>query len=365
MRLHAIARADNRGLGIQTFEFVRHMRPDRVLVVDMGGATPYEQRFDRYPDARVARLGAFTDDDVDWLLDGADALYTAETAYDDRILAEARRRGVATAVQANHEFFRWIPDRQLVRPDLFLSPSTWYLEKWPAPKLLLPFPVARDRLPFRRRERVDTFLHVAGHRAAADRNGTRLLLDALRYVREPIRVLIHSQSTIPHNLLRPRGTRTYAEVEQADVADYWTLYDGCDALILPRRYGGLSLPINEALSAGMPVVSLDVEPQRRFLPAEGLVPPTRASRLRLISGQVDWWRCDPRHLARKIEQVATDPELVARLSDTSDAIATRLSWEAMEPRYRRVFETLAEHGPEEAARLVEWCPDGDALCAHA
>ena len=83
MRIGLIARADSRGLGIQTKAFHDNMHPAKTLVVCASAtkdisAQPLPIRTDWYPDARAIR-GLPGAPDLDRFLDGVDAVYTAET----------------------------------------------------------------------------------------------------------------------------------------------------------------------------------------------------------------------------------------------------------------------------------------------
>ena len=53
--------------------------------------------------------------------------------------------------------------------------------------------------------------------------------------------------------------------------DQWRLYAGFNALIMPRRYGGLCLPMNEALTSGLPVIMSNTSPNDAVLPGDWLV----------------------------------------------------------------------------------------------
>ena len=345
-RVAMIGRAENRGLGIQTWEFFRHVRPAKTLLLTLGDlAGGFEAHVARYSEdlqagqeLRVEEWhgGEVSDAAIAWLLGDVDVLYTAETPYDYRILEHARAQRVASIVQPNYEFCRWNTE-DLPRPDLFAVPSSWHFEDVPGPKVHLPFPVDRDRCAFQLRTRARRFLHVGGRRAHLDRNGTRLVLQAVRHVRaRNVEVLVRTQDRVSN----ARGAR----VRHEDAPDYWRLYDGADVLIAPRRYGGQSLPMNEALSCGLPVISLDVEPQRQFLPPASLVPVTRRGHVRTIptqGGPVEFYEPDPRAIARKIEELAANDSEVQRLSEAADNFAASISWEALLPRYWQAFEYAA------------------------
>jgi hypothetical protein len=49
------------------------------------------------------------------------------------------------------------------------------------------------------------------------------------------------------------------------------MYNGFDAMVLPRRYAGLCLPMNEALLSGLPVFMTNVSPNNQILPQDWLV----------------------------------------------------------------------------------------------
>lgn len=347
VRLGLIARADNRGLGIQTYELYRHLQPAKTLVVRMGPQrTPYVEHVDRFPDARIADLDSaawqLPDDAIRWLLDDVDVVLTAETPYDLRVYEWAQQTGVRTVVQANPEFWRHDLERHLPRPDLVLNPSGWRLEHM-AGAVHLPHPVARDVLAYRPRDEATRFLHVAGHRTSADRQGTILLLQALRNVRTPVQVVIRTQSRLPGMPFRPRPDAAHVTIEQADLDDYATLYDDADVLIAPRRFGGQSLPVNEALACGMPAIVLDRDPDRTW-GGVMTVPARRHRTLRTQGGPVEMAICDPRELARTIDRLARDPHLVQRLSASADRYADTISWDTLLPRYEEVLCNLVANG---------------------
>lgn len=320
------ARADRGGLAAQTREFHRHLQPDRTHVVLLAERGRGQQDPAWYPDATTSS------DDIgpkmaDRFLDGLDAVWCAETPYRSDFFDRARRAGVRSYLHANPEL--WKVD--FAPPDVVLAPTSWRLDLLPDP-VVLPFPIARDRLPFRQRSEARTFVHVAAP-AMADRNGTRLVMAALPFVRSEIRLLILGYpGTLPSRV----GRVTVERVDET--ADYWRAWpDDGDVLLLPRRYAGQSLPMNEALSLGMPVVSLDVAPQNDWLPPETLVPGTRRSPRRMAGGPVMVHDADPRTLARVIDRLATDPELVRQCSDAADIHAEAMSWDTLLPVYRRLL----------------------------
>lgn len=340
MKIGLIARADNTGLGNQTWEFARHMEPAKVLVVDLGHLKRNTLYPDRYPDATVVH--GFPDAPTTTrFLDGLDVVFTCETPYSPWLFSLAPRRGVKTVLQYNYEFLDPRPDHGM--PTLLAAPSTWHYDDVDHPnKILLPVPIALDRFPPRPRPTTAThFLHVTGKPAVDDRNGTGDLLEALRMVRSEITVTITCQEpNYVQQMLRPLPANVRLSVQCADVENYWDLYRDAHALVMPRRFGGLCLPVNEALGAGMPVIMPDVSPNNDWLPREWLVPAIKTGELR-VRRKLDVYSVDHRELAAAIDRFATDRTLYARAADDAATTAKSLSWDNMRPVYERAFEDLA------------------------
>ena len=61
-------------------------------------------------------------------------------------------------------------------------------------------------------------------------------------------------------------------IDTDNVKNREDLYSGYDAMILPRRYAGLCLPMNEALISGLPVFMTDISPNNLILPSQWLIP---------------------------------------------------------------------------------------------
>lgn len=343
VRVGLIARAEDRGIGIQTYEFARHVQPDRVAVVDMGPlARGFEMHMDRYPNATIWRFenGQLPESAVRSWLGGLDVVYSVETVYDIRLIEWARAARCRTIVHVNPEFFHWNLDPRAPVPDRFWLPTTWRSGYLPRDAVVVPVPVALDRFQPRIRERAETFLHVAGHTAAGDRNGTNALMTAARYMRQPSRILVLGQDRhLPSGRTRNRAVRI--ETRPGGVDDYWRLYDDGDVLVMPRRYGGLCLPVQEAMAAGMGVVMTDVEPQRSTWPVLGVRSVLRGQ-LDTPGGRIEMANVDPSALARVMDSLVADPPSMADLSSASICWAQAHSWDALLPTYVRELAAVVD-----------------------
>ena len=127
-------------------------------------------------------------------------------------------------------------------------------------------------------------------------------------------------------------------VETGDVNKYWDLYRQGDVLVMPRRFGGLCLPAQEALGAGMPVVMPDIDPNNRWLPQEWLVRATRQAQFPSVT-PIDVYHSDPRALASIINRFATDLTFYDRARARAAQLRDQLSWDNLKSDYDKLIAT--------------------------
>lgn len=321
------------------------MKPERVLVVDMGAlAGGFPMYLDRYPGAKVVRWdGALPERIVRRWLDGLDVVFAVETMYDLNLPKWASEHNVATVVQVNAEFLRPIAEYEHP-PTAWWAPTPWRLEHLPPATRVVPVPVADDRFAFTppKRDGPLRVLHVAGHAAMADRNGTGLFVEALRRMEPPMRVRIVTQD----DRLRVGRIRAGVDVEvvTGGVGDYWRLYDDADVLVQPRRYGGLHLPCQEAMAAGLAVVMSDCEPQRSFWPVMTVRSATGVPRLQCPGGRLPLTNARPEAIAEAVNLLSREPETLRAWQERSVAWALEHRWSVMRPLYEQELAEVVKVG---------------------
>lgn len=327
------ARADRRGLAVMCTEWARHMKPDRVLGIEVPQTSCDWSDYER---VEVVPLRKLTDDVVKNFLDGLDVCYLAETDYNPNrpgsryVTQIAKEVGCKLVLHAMPEMCRFAKgstnrDRREPEPDLIVLPSSWLSERFDEPTIL-PFPVNRSLLAPSKRTAARRFLHVVGKPAMSDRAGTKIVEAA----RPQAEVVVH--------ITQQQGSNRRAQV--VDRASYHDIYRDFDVLLHPRRYGGQSLPLQEAASCAMPIIALDRIPERDWLPETSLIPVTSTLPKRMLGGSVEVAAADPVSLAEKIDELASSPALVADLSEASDELAQGWSWEVLGPRWRELLESV-------------------------
>ena len=276
MKLGIIVRADNTGLGNQTYELTQMLNPYKIMIIDFTSYNGNQQHFEWYAERDyIISRGFPTDEQIDDFLDGIDTLLSCETFYNDNTPTLARKKGVKTYLQYNYELFGNLQRGDKPIADVLISPSPWMIEKvynkfYNHAKILHLPPPTRPEL-FERALEINTskdhkrMLHIAGKAAAYDRNGTESIFEMMRYSKADFELVIKSQTPISSKGLDSRIT-----IEIDNVKNRQDMYSGFDGMILPRRYAGLCLPMNESLLSGLPVFMTDISPNNDILPKEWL-----------------------------------------------------------------------------------------------
>lgn len=278
--LGIIVRSDlGSGLQSQTYSLTRLLKPSRVMIVNSTSFNGNDQHDYLYDGFEVQKtMGWPTNLECARFMKGLTHVLTSETAYNPKIYDLARLHGVKVFTQPNWEFLDHINNRRMLGPSKWLMPSLWKnedmrllfsnVEYLPPPIFMNDFKKARDKNLSRSGKK--RFVHIMGKAASHDRNGTFDLIDALKYSTSSFDLVIKSQFEVPEYTSLVNDQRVSFDIQ--NVEDPEDLYKGFDAMIMPRRYGGLCLPMNEALSSALPVIMPDISPNNLILPKDWLVP---------------------------------------------------------------------------------------------
>lgn len=306
MRIGLIARCDNTGLGNQTLELAKILDPDKVLLINsapFNRNVQYPERYSEY-NSKIS-MGSPNTNLIAQFLNNLDVVISCETFYYPGFIKAARKRGVKTILQYNYEFLDNLADQSLALPDVLLAPSLWMIddvkekfgnkcrvEYLPPPTTEELFVDAKDSNIKTRHNRI---LHIAGKKAFADRNGTDTVIEMLKHSTADYELVIASQSDILTEVNDSRLT-----ILKDNVLDRQDMYKNFDAMILPRRYAGLCLPMNEALLSGLPVFMTDISPNNIILPKKWVVPAKVKDQFKGRT-LLDIYEADPKALAQIVD----------------------------------------------------------------
>jgi hypothetical protein len=318
MKLGIIARSDNTGLGNQTKELVDMLKPTKILLID---STPFNKNMQHpewYSDYSCIRSTGFpTPQQIKLFLNEVDIVISCETFYDQNFIKYAQKYGVKTILQYNYELFANLAAPNLPLPDILLSPSVWHIDHveklfgkqsrvihLPPPTNPFIFSGAKEINLSKDHNRI---LHIAGKKAAKDRNGTNTVLQMLKHSKADYELVIKSQSEIETNV---KDSRLTIEIGNPDNRE--DMYAGFDAMVLPRRYAGLCLPMNEALMSALPVFMTNVSPNNHVLPSEWLIKSNLIETFR-TKVRIDLFEADKIILAQTIDNyINNDNKLIEK-----------------------------------------------------
>ena len=332
MRIGVIAYSTPTGLGYQVKSYIKHLPVTKIMNIDLSdfNGIPLE---DWYPSAYYVK-GYPTDLQISEFLTDIDVMLFAETPLNYNFYKIAKERGIKTVNVINWEFFDHIIKPELPLPDMIIMPSVWHLDD--AKKFCslngiqlrqIHHPVDRQEITYRQRN-TNVVMHLAGKPATHDRNGTWDFLQAY----PDGTVAVQSEDFAWQIRHRYRFSTVYSNIKDND-----QIYTLGDIMVLPRKYGGNCLPLNEALASGMPVIMPDISPNNNILPKEWLVPATKTDSFtpRTV---IDIYSCDPDALRSKIYELQS--KNIKELSEQANQIADTISWEALKPVYMDAFNDL-------------------------
>ncbi len=325
MKLGMIVRADfGRGLAQQTKTFYDNLEPDVTVVVDMSQVDlrgKWPQDFTAYPGAIRSKWRGYTAPLTHEALDAlaeCDVVYSAETYYDERLPTVTR-----TVLHVNPEFWRNQPATQ------YWYPTRWRIADLPEGPII-PTPIDDEDIALEVPGRAK-ILHVGGHRALADRNGSNVIGSVIRTVQQPWRVTSQDGMRLNPSVLH------YTEVMGA-VDNRWDLFDGCGILVYPRRYGGQSLVVNEAHARGLVVLMPDCSPNLETWPIIPIAS-RKSGFVQTPAGNLQLTMMMTQPLEATITALLNDEEQLGRRQARSVMWARDNSWSAWG---HRIMDRLAD-----------------------
>ncbi len=330
MKIGIVARVDDSGLSRMTYDFWRNIyeiKKQLVVLISDRNNDVY-----RYPKATIC-AGYPTLEAIDIFLEDLDLVLIFETPYNWNILKKARDKGIKTVLIPMYE---WTDPEPPIQPDLYLCPSLLdydYYKDYPSKYIQTP--VDRKAFPFKLRKEAKTFVFNNGGGGSGGRNGLQALLQAIPLVKSDVRFIIRSLRPIP-------------EIEdkrvKVSIGDFSKeeLFGEGDVFLFPHMFNGLSLPIQEALSSGMPVLSTNIYPHNTYLPKSWLFEPDgfEKGRTHEVTREINIAILNPQKIADKIDEWSNRD--IIKDSQTANDIAETFSWKNSKEKILEVLSDLVK-----------------------
>jgi hypothetical protein len=346
MRIGIIARSDNTGLGYQTKELTDMLNPSKVMLIDFSAHNNNIQHPEWYDGYNVTNiLGYPTSREIEKFLNDLDVVLSCETFYNNEEFIEiAKVKNVKTFLQYNYELFGNLAKKKMPLPDVLISPSSWQLQvivdKFgrKAKVAHIPPPTTPNIFTNALKENTSKthkkILHIGGKRAAMDRNGTDTMIEMLKYSKADYELVIKTQTKLEINSNDSRLTVDYNDQKNRE-----DMYFGFDLMVLPRRYAGLCLPMNEALLSGLPVFMTNISPNNNVLPSDWLVDAQIIDQFKAKT-LIDVYGANPRQLAEMVDDYIESDKKIEYKNKALEIGLNNFAPKNLKDRYYELFNSF-------------------------
>ena len=306
MKIGAVIYCSDQGLGYLAKDYYDNGIIDKVLIV------PHSRRknhFEWYKNEGICSS-------VEELLDKVDIVLAFETFFNHwDVIPKAIERGKKTILIPMYEC---TPNPLPYYPDVIVSPSLLDQQYYPNSTFIGVPAVGKWRL----REKANVFVHNAGNGGLGGRNGTRELIEAMKYVKSPIKLIIRTQE--------PNFTTNDSRIEiRRGNFERETLYEEGDVFIFPEKFNGQSKPLQEAYASGMLIMCAARFPMNTWLPKEPLIP-VSGYRKEKICVEFDSAVIRPEDIAQTIDKWYG--RSISKLSKKGRTWAERSNWKGLKDK---------------------------------
>jgi len=310
MKIGAKILATTQGLGVMAKQFFDNGVIDYVSVHSHSSR---ENHYDWFPHNLSEEE----------LLQKSDVILFFETPFNWKLIPRARELGKKTVLMPMYECTR---NPLPYIPDLIMNNSDLEQEMYPdGIRVVTP---VDEKWKLRQFARV--FVHNAGNGGLGGRNGTKELLEAMQYVKSPIKLVIRSQIPIKQ-VSDPRIEYRIGSVNRE------LLYDEGDVFIFPEKFNGCSMPIQEAYASGMAIMCGAREVMKSWLPNELLIP-VKGYKREKISTEFDSAIIDPKDIATQIDFWYNKD--ITQYSVMGKEWGQANSWKVWAKKYRDILENI-------------------------
>ena len=167
-----------------------------------------------------------------------------------------------------------------------------------------------------------------------DRNGTIISVEAMNHVSSNVKLYVRSQFPIKQINKGSKVKSVYGKV-----GSNRDLYRDESAFVIPRKFGGLCLPMNEALSLGMPIIVSDCDPQNRWVPEVLRVKAIKGKEI-MTRNKINLYECAPKDVAERIDFLYDNPDVFSDLSTWANEYSEQISWNSLKSKYIEFIENV-------------------------
>lgn len=310
MKVGCVCLATDQGLGYLAKSFYDHGIVHKVVI------QPHSRR-PSHPEW-YRKEDIISNYDLNYM----DAVIFFETPFNWNLIPQLKLWKVKTIFMPMYE----CTGELKYQPDLIWNPSDLDQQRYPSgTRVTVPASV-----PWKLRETAKVFVHNAGNGGLGGRNGTKEVIEAMQYVKSPVRLILRSQEPV-YGADHPKIDLRIGQVSEEE------LWSEGDAFLFPERFNGLSLPLQEAYASGMLVMAGDRFPMNQWLPREPLIPVDHYTTEK-IACQFECAHYDPKVIAHTIDLWYGKD--ITDFSIRGKVWAELNSWEKLKPVYEEQIAAI-------------------------
>lgn len=326
MRVGTVCYATSRGLGHLARDFINHGVVNSIFVVEHPGVPTNK---DWYPHAPSTPLRNMDRGRLKEFCREQEAMLFFETPFNWELIPFCKSIGVRTYIITMYECTPITHQK----PHRYICPSALDMEYFKTDSVLLPIPTEYE---WKERTHALHYLHNGGYLGLRGREGTQLLVEAMRYVKSPLKLTIRCQENVRSEYIEYMARDKRIEYVPQTIP-YDQLYATGDVCVQPQKFNGCSLPLQEACAAGLLMMTTDRFPMNTWLPTQPLIPPREFVPARIGGAYMEFQEAviDPIVIACKMDEwYGRD---IREFSRMGKQIAECYSWKTLLPLYLEVL----------------------------
>jgi glycosyltransferase involved in cell wall biosynthesis len=339
-RLGIIAYANNSGLGVVAASFRKHLPLDSQFII----RHPIKGTYDIDIPHTFGDIEA-TEDQLNEYLDMCkpEVVIILETPFNFNFFKILYDRGIRVILVPMIDSIaaeKFIPYEKYI--DLVINftkvGQKIYTERWAGGGINgahIPYPIDTEYFcPLG--EKIEyTFAHNEGFGGAGFRKSTDLVFTTfqqLSHKYKDITMLVNSQcGEQEHSQLRNVERVT---IQRKDLPEAIDSYRNGKICVFPSRREGLGLPILEAMSCGLPVITTDAPPMNEWFPEDYPLLVKVQCQTDLPYGDVPMYTPSAFDLMKKMEFAYNNPKLMEQIGETNRIIIQeKFSWTVLRDTY--------------------------------
>ncbi len=263
--------------------------------------------------------------------DGKDAMLFFETPFYWPLIEYCKSKKIRTYLITMYEC---CPIHHEA-PHKYLCPSLLDMQYFPTNSELVALPTTVE---WKQRGVAAHYIHNGGYLGLRGREGTTLLIEAMRYVRSPLRLTIRVQENVSASYQTMMVQDKRIEYI-AETVPHKELYGSGEVAVMPQKFNGCSLPIQEAYASGMLVMTTNRFPMNTWLPTEPMIPVDGYHKAQIGGAYMEFEEAmvDPRQIAQTMDEWFGKE--ISSFSLRGKAWAEANSWDALLPKWQEVLST--------------------------